>query len=63
MKRKLLAIILLIVLACLAFAGCDGKKNEEPESNVLIVTTPRGGGPIRAPLESAVEMNKQFSVD
>ena len=62
MKRKLLAIIVLIVLACLAFAGCDGKKNEEPESNVLIVTTPRGG-PIRAPLEIAVEMNKQFSVD
>lgn len=64
MKRKLLAIIVLTVLAfgVMAFAGCDGKKNEEPESNVLIVTTPRGG-PIRAPLEIAVEMNKQFSVD
>lgn len=62
MKRKLLAIIVLIVLACLAFAGCDGKKNEEPESNVLIVTTPQGG-PLHAPLEIAVEMNKQFSVD
>ena len=62
MKRKLLAIIVLIVLACLAFAGCDGKKNDEPESNVLIVTTPQGG-PLHAPLEIAVEMNKQFSVD
>ena len=62
MKRKLLAIIVLIVLACLAFAGCDGKKKEEPESNVLIVTTPQGG-PLHAPLEIAVEMNKQFSVD
>ncbi len=64
MKRKLLAAIMLIVLAfgVMAFAACDGKKNEKPESNVLIVTTPRGG-PIRAPLEIAVEMNKQFSVD
>ena len=62
MKRKLLAIIVLTVLAfgVMAFAACEEKQNDN--ADVLTVETVPGGC-LRTDLRLAVEIDKQISLD
>ncbi|HCE34320.1 MAG TPA: hypothetical protein DEQ88_03010 [Clostridiales bacterium] len=62
MKRKLLAAIMLIVLAfgVMAFAACEEKQNDN-EDVLTVETVP--GGCLRTDLRLAVEIDKQISLD